>query len=76
MFRITAPAKGHTGTVAGVHFSDGVAEVETLAAHVKAYFHRHGHVVEELGKHAEPEMPAEPETPVEPAPASSRARKS
>jgi hypothetical protein len=40
---INAPVTGYTGTVVGVHFSDGTGEAETAAA--IGYFQRHGYEV-------------------------------
>lgn len=45
MMRVETPVAGFTGEVAGVHFVDGVAEVEGEAA--LAYFERHGYTITE-----------------------------
>jgi hypothetical protein len=45
-YRITAPAEGHTGTVAGVAFHDGTAEVDGGERAALAYFRRRGYQVQ------------------------------
>lgn len=49
---IHAPVEGFTGTVAGVGFADGVAEVEDPAPSALHYFHRHGYTID--GESADP----------------------
>lgn len=44
MTKITTPVKGFTGTVAGVHFADGVGETDDPIA--LGYFERRGYGVE------------------------------
>lgn len=49
-YRITTPAEGHTGVVAGVSFRKGAAELETGtdgAVAALAYFRRRGYGIEE-----------------------------
>lgn len=45
-YRITAPAEGHTGIVAGVAFHDGMAEMDSRDAAALAYFRRRGYGIE------------------------------
>lgn len=48
MHKITAPVKGYSGRVAGVHFVDGVGETDNENA--IAYFRRHKYGVEEVAQ--------------------------
>jgi hypothetical protein len=57
-YRITAPADGFTGDVAGVYFRDGVARVDDSDATVRAalaYCRRRGYTVAPVAKSAESE---------------------
>ncbi|MFJ6707023.1 MULTISPECIES: hypothetical protein [unclassified Streptomyces] len=47
-YAITAPTEGHTGTVAGVKFTNGHAEADELPVGVLLYFQRRGYAVEDL----------------------------
>lgn len=53
--KVTTPVKGHTGTVAGVTFVDGVGETDDPNA--LAYFRRHGYVLD--GKQKGSDTPTE-----------------
>lgn len=62
-YRVTAPVKGATATVAGVSFVDSAATVDGENAAALAYFRRHGYRVEPIEEPAAP--PAEAEVPAE-----------
>ncbi|MFJ9816164.1 hypothetical protein ACIRU3_13025 [Streptomyces sp. NPDC101151] len=47
-YAITAPTQGHTGTVAGIQFTDGRAEADELPVGALLYFQRRGYTVEDL----------------------------
>lgn len=58
-YKITAPVKTASGTVAGVRLVDGVGELLADQASALAYFRRHGYGVEPIVED-EPAGPAEP----------------
>ena len=51
-YRVTAPAEGFSGTVAGVEFVDGAGETSSPTA--LSYFRRHGYGIEAGERSAEP----------------------
>ncbi|MFF0721340.1 hypothetical protein [Micromonospora sp. NPDC003816] len=63
-YKITAPVKTATGTVAGVALVDGQGDTDNEGA--LAYFRRHGYKVEEITEVPAPAIEPAPEVPAEP----------
>lgn len=69
-YTVTAPVKGFTGDVAGVHLADGRYEGE-LPPQSLAYFREAGYTVERVDEPdpaPQPDPEADPEPPADPAP--------